>query len=184
MDINRRREKNNFLMPKGQRYSPYSGASASRAAVQIVGEIGRRAINEGLNQAGKAVVQKAKNMFSRSKSKSKGKEKAKPKYIAEKYRTTGRWVGKFRKRRFRKKVGVAFRSGAVTLSERRGTITDSHCVYVGHSTNPREGTVKNVLRCILKVGKIVIVGAISAIRCYDTCVGRICAEGDDCGLTV
>lgn len=145
----------------GKRFHPYlnTAKKIAKGVVKTVGTIAK--VGATAAQANRIYRDITKAV--RPKQKKKGKKAV--------YHTMGKWAGKFRRKKFRRKVKKAFRSGAVTISERRGTITDSHCVYVGHATCPREATIKNVLRCVLKVKWIFTIGIVSTVRDCFACLG-------------
>lgn len=138
-------------------------SAASAAAAGAVGYIAKSAFNRmsgyALNR-GEAEIKKLANQVSKAivqqfkQPKSKPQTTQRPKQMMSqttktKYRTTGTLRGKL-PTQFKKQTDEFKSRGVVMRQESGGVITDSQCIYIGHSTCPQNLVIRNVCRALLK----------------------------------
>lgn len=125
----------------------YSGAlvsAAKRAATAAAWRYGRGIIGPKGQVALALARRLAVPAFKLWRSRAKARTMASRRKSMGQYRTTGTYVGRFKKRKLRKRmVDVFNRHGFTNTTEITGTVSDPDCVYVGHSTSsgPRILTV-------------------------------------------
>jgi len=97
-----------------------------------------RTIARNLPYVGRAfrAGEMVKRMYDRTFKRSKGTQTQPVKRRSDKYFTTGRLAGKFKRRRTGKRKDDRFlRNGFKNTMEITGVVSDPDCVYVGHSTS-------------------------------------------------
>lgn len=113
---------------------------------------------EGLQYIGSKVAQRIFSRGSKSTQTAKG---GRPKY-----RTTGKYVGMLKKKKIRKsKKTVYLNRGFENTTEVTGVVSDTDCVYVGHSTTCGQKILNVVMQTLLR--KLFKLGGQDLTTCHE-----------------